>query len=570
VSNADATPALTARSRRTFTSFVPVTRWLPTYRWSSTLPADLLAGVAVAALLVPESMGYADVAGVPAQVALYAALGSVLAYAVFGRTSILVVGPASAVAAMSATIVRDLSGNVDPVVATAGIAIAAGLIAIVAGVARLGWIVNFISRPVLHAFVAGLSISIIIGQADSLVGVQTSGRSALAEARHTLRAIGEWHWLTVGIGVGSIAALLVLERLLPKVPAAVVVVVTAIVASIVFDFDGRGVGIVGDIPSGLPSVAIPSVSAIPWIELLGGGLALLLVGFSEGYASARAVADKTGEAIDADQELIGSGAANVAAGLFGGMAVSGSLSKSAAAQSAGARSQMTNLVAGVLILATLLFLAPALRDLPEPALAAIVIVAVLRPADPRRVLALWPVNRLDFAAGAITFTLVLVWETLPALVVGIALSLAFLVRRASFPDVVELRADDERVFRRVDEADLSVAHAPATRDVAVLRFEAPLIYANADRFRVAVGALCADHDGLQRVVVDAEMVSDLDATGAEMLEAVDDDLAERGIVLHLARVHARARHQMQRSGLARRFAGRLHPSLHEAAGVPES
>lgn len=513
------TPDLTARPTRSLRTLVPITAWLPAYKWGKDLSADLLAGVAVAAL--------------------------------------------------SASLVADLGGDIDPVVATAGLAVAAGVVAMVAGTLRLGWIVNFISRPVLHAFVAGLSISIIVGQADALVGVEADGESALGKAWATVSAVGDWHWLTVGIGLGSLVALLALERLVPKFPAAVIVVIVvivvigAILVAIAFDLNRRGVSIVGDIPSGLPKVAVPDVSAVGWAKLLGGGLALVLVGFSEGYTSARAVADQTGEDVDPDQELIGSGAGNVAAGLLGGMAVSGSLSKSSAAQNAGARTQMTNLVAGILVFATLLFLAPVLKNLPEPALVAIVIVAVLRAANPRRVLLLWQVNRIDFAAGLMTFVLVLVWESLPALIVGVSLSLTFLVRRVSFPDVVELATDGTRVLSRTESTSSTSADEPI--DVAVLRFPAPLIYANADRFRSAVASLYEQRNRPSRLVLDAEMLSDLDSSGAEILEMVDDDLAKTGCELHLARVHDRTRAQIQRSELAERFDGRIHPSVAEAA-----
>jgi SulP family sulfate permease len=218
-------------------------------------------------------------------------------------------------------------------------------------------------------------------------------------------------------------------------PGAVIVVVVGILLVVAIDLDSLGVAIVGEIPQGLPEVGVPQLTSSVWFDVMAGGMALLLVGFSEGYASASAVAGHTGEDVDADQELVGSGAANIASGLVGGLAVSGSLSKSSAAQDAGARSQVSNLVAGLVVLATLLFLAPVFEKLPEPVLSAVVIVAVLPSANPRRVWALWPVNRLDFVAGLITFVLVLVWETLPAMIVAVVLSLAFVVRRASFPDV---------------------------------------------------------------------------------------------------------------------------------------
>ncbi len=558
----DPTPVdLVERSRRTLATLLPVTSWLPRYDWATDLRRDVVAGIAVAALLVPESMGYADVAGVPAEVGLYAALGSVLVYALVGRTSILVVGPASAVAALSASIVAELGGGADPVAVTIALALLSGLLLVVAGALRLGWIVNFISRPVLHAFVSALSISIIVGQLDGLLGIEVEGETTLLELVDVLGSLDDLAVLAAVVGGVALVVLVALERIPMAVPAAVVVVIGGIVASGLLDLRGAGVGVVGEIPTGLPSIGLPDLAAMRWVDLVGGAAALLLVGFSEGYAAASAVAAETGEDIDADQELLASGAANVAAGLLGGLTVGGSLSKSAAASAAGARTQVTNVVAGLLVLATLLFLAPVIEVLPEPVLAAVVIVAVLHAADPRRVLRVRAVNRLDFAAAVVTFVLVLVWEALPALLVGVLLSLAFLVRRATFPDVVQLRPGADGTYRRGAQS------ASAPRDVVVVRFEAPLVYANASRLVTAVNAVVDRNPGVRRVVIDAEMLSDLDATGAETLELVDIRLAARDVELVLARLHARARAQLERSRLGERFAGRIHPTVEDAAAT---
>ncbi|MGB0111616.1 MAG: SulP family inorganic anion transporter [Ilumatobacteraceae bacterium] len=559
--------SLVAEPRRTWRSVVPILGWLPTYQWKRSGASDLIAGITLAALLIPESMGYAGVAGVPPQIALYAALAAVVGYAIFGGTSMLVVGPAAAASAVSASIVGDFHGDVDPVVLTAALAIASGVLLLVAGALKLGWIVNFISRPVLHAFVAGLAISIIIGQLDGLFGVEVEGESALDKLVDTVRSLGDAHGLTVAVGLGAISALVLLERYAKRVPAAVVVVVVGIALVAIFGLASRGVAVVGEIPQGLPDLSIPDLSETRWLELLAGGTALMLVGFSEGYAAASTVASETGEEVDANQELVAAGSANVAAGVFGGMAVGGSLSKTAASMNAGARSQVTNLVAGLVVLGTLLFLAPLFEDLPEPVLAAIVIVAVLPSANPRRVTSLWAVNRFDFVAGSTTFVLVLVWETLPAMIVGVVLSLAFAVHRLSFPDVIELRVDAGGRFRRTEPG---ATHQLESIDgVAIVRIEAALLYANSERLLRAVRTLVARRPDLHRVVLDAEMMSDLDASGAEALDAIGDELASAGIDFRLARTHTRARAQILRSGLAERFERQMYSSLTDAVGTPD-
>ena len=354
-------PLLVVRQPRTLRSLLPITTWLPGYDWARDLRRDVVAGIAVAALLVPESMGYADVAGVPTQVGLYAALGSVLVYALFGRTSILVVGPASAVAALSASVVFELGGGADAVAVTVALSLLTGLLLVVAGALRLGWIVNFISRPVLDAFVSALSISIIIGQLDGLLGIEVEGETALTRLIHVVGSLPDAVGASAAVGIGAVVLLVLLERVVPRVPGAVVVVLAGIAAGAFLDLAASGIETVGEVPRGLPGIGIPELAALRWVELVAGAAALLLVGFSEGYAAASAVAAETGEDIDADQELVASGAANLAAGLLGGLAVGGSLSKSAAAQRAGARTQMANVVAGLLVLAVLLFLAPVIE-----------------------------------------------------------------------------------------------------------------------------------------------------------------------------------------------------------------
>jgi high affinity sulfate transporter 1 len=565
-SPAGAVADLTARPQRTIRTLIPILSWLPRYDWGKNTARDLVAGIALAALMIPESLGYAGLAGVPAELGLYAALAAIVAYALTGGTSILVVGPASAVAALTASIIAELGGDTDPVVLAAALATTSGILLLIAGILRVGWIVNFISRPVLEAFVAGLSISIIIGQLDGLLGTEVDGSSAVAELVDLLGNIDAWDALTATMGVSAVVVLLLLERFAPRVPAALLVVVVGIVLVAVLGLADQGVAVVGEVPTGLPNVSLPDLSREKWLELFGSAFALVLVGLSEGYAAAAEVAEHTGERVDPDQELIGAGAANLAAGLAGGIAVSGSLSKSAASRSAGARTQMANLAAGVVVLATLLFLAPVFEDLPEPVLAAVVIVAVLGPASPRRVAALWSVNRFDFVAGITTFVLVLTWEPLQAMIVGVILSLAFVVRRASFPDVVELgRSSDGQLVST--NADPTIT--TATANAAVLRFDAPLIYANADRFTSATAALVARRPGIDRLILDAEVIADLDATGAEHLADLDDRLADQGITLVVARVHRGVRDQIARSHLRQRFEGRVYSDLDAAIAADD-
>lgn len=292
-SPAGAVADLTARPQRTIRTLIPILSWLPRYDWGKNRARDLVAGIALAALMIPESLGYAGLAGVPAELGLYAALAALIAYALTGGTSILVVGPASAVAALTVSIIAELGGDTDPVVLAAALATTSGILLLIAGILRVGWIVNFISRPVLEAFVAGLSISIIIGQLDGLLGTEADGNSAIAELFDLLTNIDAWDALTAAMGVSAVIVLLLLERFAPKVPAALLVVVVGIVLVAVLGLADEGVAVVGEVPTGLPDLSLPDLSREQWLELFGAAFALVLVGLSEGYAAAAEVAEHT-------------------------------------------------------------------------------------------------------------------------------------------------------------------------------------------------------------------------------------------------------------------------------------
>ena len=303
---------------------VPIVGWIRGYRWGSWLTLDLIAGISVAALLVPESMGYAGVAGLPPQVGLYAAPLALLGYAIFGRSTILVVATSSSTAAISASIVAGMNtgGGSDTVVTlSAALALFTGLVFVAAGIARLGWVANFMSNTVITGFIIGLSISIIIGQLDKLVGITASGDNSFQELWNVLSQAGNWNQATVVVGVVSLALLFGIERFVPKLPAALIVVVLSVVY--IKLVDPSGVDIVGKIPQGLPAVGIPAFSSSQIGSLIAGGLAVALVGFSEGYGAASSFARKYGDRLDNDQEFIAFGVSNVGAALTSGMVVGG-------------------------------------------------------------------------------------------------------------------------------------------------------------------------------------------------------------------------------------------------------
>ena len=527
--------------------FVPMLDWLPHYGKVGNLRVDIIAGVSVAALLIPESLGYAEIAGVPPEIGLYAAAPALIAYAVFGSSRLLIVAGASAVSAVSAGIVGGLSsGDEEAAIAlTAGLAVVAGLIFLAFGIARMGWVSNFMSNAVMEGFIVGLSISIIIGQLGSLVGAEVEGENALLELLDLIRQIPEWDLLTVVVGAGSLALLFLIGAYLPKVPAALVVVVLSIVIVSLLSLDEEGLHIVGEIPQGLPSFGVPDIDASQWLALIPGGFAIVLVGFSEGFAAAKDVAEP-GEQMDANQELIGYGAASLGAGLSNGMVVSGSLSKTAANEEAGATTQVAGLVSAALVVLTLLVLAPLFTNLAEASLAAIVIHAVWNSADVRRLLPFRAVQPTEFALAVTVLLVVLLVGEIQGVIVGVIISLLILVYRISFPGTAVLGRDAET--GRMVDLDTHPG-STAVPGVVIYRFDAPLIYSNSSAFvREGIAAVTSRNDDIRLAVIDCEVISDVDENGVEALVNLVNTFRSADIDVRLVRMHHGVLAALERGG----------------------
>ncbi|MGI9645699.1 MAG: SulP family inorganic anion transporter [Ilumatobacteraceae bacterium] len=526
--------------------FLPIIGWLSRYRWKESFVTDLIAGISVAALLIPESLAYAGIAGVPPEVGLYAAPLALAGYAIFGRSALLVVAASSGISAVSASVVGGIAADEEEFIAlTAGLAIATGVVFLVAGVLRFGWVANFLSRAILAGFLVGLSIDIIIGQLDDFFGIELEGSNAIAELVDVFRQIAEWDGLTVTVGVISLASLFVLERFVRRLPAALTVVALSIVAVSVFDLDEDGLLIVGEIPTGLPEYGLPEMTAGQFVELLVGALAIVLIGFSEAFAAATELAKKDGTSIDPNQELIAFGASNLGAGFSSGMVVSGSLSKSEANEGAGAKTQMANLVNAVIVVLTLLFLASLFENLPLATLAAVVIHALWRAADVRKLAPFLGVNPIDFGLGVVTLLAVLLLDTLPAVIIGVVLSLLVLVYRVSYPHTAELGLDPE-----TDTFEDLALHDEAARvpGLVVYRFDAPLEYSNAKAFLDgAIDLVEAADPTPHTLVVDGEVIGDIDSTGIETIADLHGRLESMNVELALARFHGLVLEQISRS-----------------------
>ena len=508
------------------------------------LPGDLIAGLTVWAVLVPEALAYASIAGVSPVIGLYAAPGALILYAAFGSSRQLVVGPGAASAALSAAIVGDLvtQGSSDFVQLTATLAITVGLLAIVASVLRLGFIANFISEPVMKGFIIGLALTVIVGQLPKLFGIENGAGDFFEQLWDFVTNIDQTSGITLLVGASSLVLVVGLKMWNRAIPASLLAVLLGILAVHLFGLDG--VATVGPIKSGLPSFGIPDVSGSNFLSLLGASFGVMVIAFAEGLGAAKTYAAKEGYRIDANRELLGLGAANIGAGLSSGMVVSGRLSKTAVNASGGAKSQVSGLVTAVLVVVTLLFLTGLFEDLPEATLASVVIASLIELVDIPSLVNLYRAHtkglgriygfaaRPDFIAAVAATLGVLVFDTLPGLLIGIVISILLLVYRASIPNIAVLAEAPGSDGLFVDAKRHS--EAAAVPGIAILRVESPLFFANADAVRDRIQAAAAG-EGVRAVVIDAETIPSIDVTAGHMLIEAGRGLRAQGKRLVLAR-----------------------------------
>jgi high affinity sulfate transporter 1 len=507
------------------------------------LRADLIAGLTLWAVLVPQALAYAAIADVSPVVGLYAAPGALLLYAVAGSSRVLVVAPMAATAALSAATVADLApaGELGFAALTAGLALTAGTAAVLAGLLRLGFLANFISQPVLKGFIIGLALTIIIGQLPKLFGISRGSGDFFRQLWQLVTHLGDTRALTLLVGTLSLVVIIGLRRFAPGVPGSLVAVAGGIAAVKVAGLD---VPTVGSIASGLPPLGLPDIDLGDLGGLAAGGIGVMLIAFAEGLGAAKAFGARDPGGIDPNRELVALGSANLASGLSSGMVVSGSLSKTAVNVSAGARTQLSALLAAALTVVALLFLTGLFEDLPEATLAAVVIAAVVPLVDLAALIELYDtytkrlgrqfgwVARPDFIAAVAALLGVTIFETLPGLFIGIGVSLVLLIYRASRPYVAVLGRTPgaEGVYRDVARHD----DARATDGVVVLRIESGLYFANADAVRSRL-LEAGRQAGVRGLILDAETTPFVDITAARILAAARDELRADGIPLVLAR-----------------------------------
>ena len=552
--------------------YVPITRWLPRYE-RSWLGSDLLAAAAVWAVLVPQAVAYAALAGAPPEAGLFTALAAGVLYAVFGTCRELEVGPSSTISITAAAALIPVAAafpNQQYTVLLATLAVLTGVTLLLAGALRLGLVAQFLARPVILGFISGIGVVIIVGQIPNLLGISVESGNVPETIWRIFGSLDEAGWRTALVGGVSLIALLGLRRLAPRVPWALVVAAAAVACSRAFDLAAHGVAVIADVPTGLPSIEIPNVGLGEIGALTGGALALALVSLAESIGAARSLAASRGYEIDPNQELVALGAANVGAGLLQGFPVDASLSRSAVASAAGVRSRLSGIVVAVLLIATMLFLTPLFDGLPQATLAAIIVAAVIGLVDVRGFRRLWRIDQDDARLAVVGFVAVAVLGVLPGIVVSVVASLLALVRRAYRPRLAvlgravgEASADEDYRFRSIDRHP-EYATIPG---LVLFRFTNELFFANASFFRDETLRLVAAADPRARtVLVDASPISHLDTTAAAMLDDLLDQLDGRGVSFELARVTATLEEPLRRSGLYDRLGpDRFHTSVH--AGV---
>jgi len=538
---------------------VPIVRWLPAYdrRW---LRGDVAAGIAVTALVVPKNLGYAGIAGVPVQNGLYAAAAGAIVYALFCTSRHISTGPSSSLAAVAggAVVIAGLGGE-EAAELVVAITLVSGLLFLALAVARMGWISRFLSKAVITGFLAGAAVDVVIGELPKLTGTEADGTSAWRELASWIGSLGDVHAATVLVGAAGLALILGLRFMAPAIPGALVLVVTGLLAASLLDLEAHGVALVGDVPRGLPAPELPGFAVFEEhaATILVAAVALVLIGFSQTAGDARAFAARHRYKIDVDQESVAQGMANVGAGVFQGMPVSTSLSASSLNEASGARTPMASLVTGGCILLTLVALAPLFSQLPKAILGAVIIDAVVfGMIDVRELRRLHRVARFDFVVAVAAIVGVLSSGVLAGVVIGIALSLLWLVYVATTPPMPVLGREPETgLFRELDEhpEDETV---PGT---AVLRIDSGLFFATAEALEARVEAL-----GEVRVLVlDCRGVNFVDSQGAETLAMLHERMWERGATLRLAQVKPQVLRVLRASG----YAGEIHGNLARAVGA---
>lgn len=538
-----------------------IRRWFPGLTMVQTyerpwLAKDIMAGIVLTAILVPAGMGYAQASGLPAVCGIYATIVPLLAYSIFGQSRILVLGPDSALSAIIAATILPLAGqNGEHAVALAGVlAILSGVLCILAGLIKFGFVTDLLSKPIRYGYLNGIALTLVVGQLPTILGFSVNGSGLIAKTTSLVKGIfnQQINWTAFAIGSACLILILVCKRYAPKIPGVLLAVIGATLAVAMLDLSAKyGVTVVGALPPGLPSFHLPMVSLREMNDLFAGAVAIALVSFADMSVVSRAFAARGGYGVDDNQELIALGAANLAAGFFGGFSVSASASRTPVAEAAGGKTQVTCLV-GALGLLLLLTIAPTLlHNLPNAALGAIVIAACLSLVEIKAVWRLYKLRATEFWFSIISFLGVALIGVIQGIFVAVGLALLAFIWRAWRPyDAVLGRVDGLKGYHDITR------HPDAKRipGLVLFRWDAPLFFANARIFHQHVLKSIADAPiPVKWIVVAAEPVTDIDITAADTLAELNSELDKAGIELRFAEMKGPVKDQIKKYGLFAQF-----------------
>jgi len=533
-----------------WTNLVPAIRQARTYQ-RSWLGNDLVAGLVLVGMLAPAGMAYATAAGLPPVTGLYASIVPLVVYAIFGPSRVLILGPDSSLTPLllAAIVPLAAAGSGEAVAIAGALSIMAGAVCIAAGLARFGFIAELLSAPVRYGYLHGIALTIIIAQAAKLSGFSVSSESLITQFRQLVDGLstGRANGWALAVGVSSVVLIVVLRAMSKVVPAALVVVLFGIVIALVLGLPDRGVPLVGQLPSGVPSPMIPDIDWGTARTLVGAALGVAFVAFADTSVVSRTMALRRGDDVDANHELVALGMANVASGLFQGFAVSASSSRTPVAEAAGSRTQLTGMIAALALLVVTVAAPGAFRNLPDASLAAIVIAAAISLIDLPAMRRLYRVRRSEFALAVVAFLAVAVLGPVDGVIVAVVLSVLNFMRLVWKPHTAELvRVDGLKGYHdRVRHPEGNVVPG-----LMLYRFDAPLFFANARFFATDIERRVAAQDVPVRcVIVTAEPITDIDTTAAETLREMVDDLRTKGVELRFSELKGSVRERLDRYDL---------------------
>ena len=544
--------------------FTPGLRQLLDYR-REWLRVDVVAGVSVAAVAVPTAIAYAQLIGFDPIVGLYASILPLVAYALFGTSRQLIVNPDAATCAVFAATVLPLAGGNPDTLRSLSMALAVltGLVCIAAGIFRLGFVADFLAKPILVGYLNGVAISIFLGQIGKVFGFPMYSRGIIPRLIELAGKLPHTHLPTLVVGLTTVAVILGTKRVSPRAPAPLLAIVVTVVLVYGLGLEDRGVAVVGALPAGLPGLSWPQFDQEILKLLLGGALGVALVSFSSGMVTARSFAARNRYDIDVDQEFIALGACQIASGLSQGFAVTGADSRTAVNDAMGGKTQMVGLVAAAMMAAVLFFLTEPLRYLPVAALGGVLIVAAIGLFDVAALRKMWRVNRAECLLALLTMFGVIWLDLLDGILLAVGSALILLIKRVSRPpDAVLGRVPGMRGWHDMAYHQEAVTHP----GLVVYRFGAGVVFFNAGYFKKRVMELVAGRPGIKWFILDGSTINTVDVTSAEILESLPGDLAARGIRFGLANVHRDVRNQLESAGALERIGtDSIFPTLNTAS-----